>query len=805
MIHCLNKINAVLNLRNFEFAFKGAFCKTSPHDYILSEKTLYENLFHSLYNLKSETECELMIDDDFNIRYLIDELRNVSNQLIVKKSGEFFINYECYPKWKKVSLEHGQDVFLCSLDSKPLCDWPFTLTTNSNLLDLGLEDGYAENHCHFSAAGPAFLINWLLIHNFSSISNPLGTLNSHKNEFLKYYSNRQYNQFRNVTILSIYLRRYLYNLCRNGGKNSSLTFSRAYSLADLENKKCKFEYELSRRIQLLTVPTSMNVTLKDYACPKNCKEPLFGERFLLQNCFRNYNKFEIKDKMRVFLYLLCRQYMISFFHQNNLWYGFHNFKRFERLGDLFVFNNAKLKNEISKKIYTMLYQNKGMKKLEVRTAPKQNFSGTISRLNSYNPFNLFSKRRINKDIPCDLQHGIVLHFIKETRKRKISYNIKRPTCEPRSIDKILEFEKQTTSIIACIRRYKDKNFPLVGVDAANEEIRFRPEIFAPFYRKVRKAVCETTGLDHFGFTYHVGEDFNTLCDGLRAVYEAVNYLDLADGDRLGHASALGTDVKRYFTIKGKMINQTKQDALDDACFLFSQVRNLENQKIINNLRDFSKNLLLEIYGHDSFDSYLRSLALRGDHPYAYRQKGIAGRFKERYQEQRNKGLTSYLNNTNDSNYQNAWMDQEALDYIYEYHYSKSARKAGDELICRVINDEYITALQIAQEQVARFLIAKNVCVETNPTSNYLIGPFEEFEEIPTLSMLGIKEGKEYYKDLRISIGTDDPGLFSTNLRNEYASIMYTLREMKIVEGTSLINFMSHLAKMSLDSSFIKGA
>ena len=68
----------------------------------------------------------------------------------------------------------------------------------------------------------------------------------------------------------------------------------------------------------------------------------------------------------------------------------------------------------------------------------------------------------------------------------------------------------------------------------------------------------------------------------------------------------------------------------------------------------------------------------------------------------------------------------------------------------------------------------------------------------------IYTGLTHYKDLRISIGTDDPGLFSTNLRNEYASIMYTLREMKIVEGTSLINFMSHLAKMSLDSSFIKG-
>lgn len=40
-------------------------------------------------------------------------------------------------------------------------------------------------------------------------------------------------------------------------------------------------------------------------------------------------------------------------------------------------------------------------------------------------------------------------------------------------------------------------------------------------------------------TYHVGENFLDIADGLQAIDEAVMFLSLAKGDHLGHALVLG--------------------------------------------------------------------------------------------------------------------------------------------------------------------------------------------------------------------------------------------------------------------------
>lgn len=40
-------------------------------------------------------------------------------------------------------------------------------------------------------------------------------------------------------------------------------------------------------------------------------------------------------------------------------------------------------------------------------------------------------------------------------------------------------------------------------------------------------------------TYHTGEDFLDIVDGLRAIDEALLFLQMEKGERLGHAMALG--------------------------------------------------------------------------------------------------------------------------------------------------------------------------------------------------------------------------------------------------------------------------
>ena len=63
-------------------------------------------------------------------------------------------------------------------------------------------------------------------------------------------------------------------------------------------------------------------------------------------------------------------------------------------------------------------------------------------------------------------------------------------------------------------------------------------------------------------TVHAGEDFIHLLTGLRRVDQAVRYLALEEGDRIGHALALGLQAERWASESGRIM-QTKLERLLD--------------------------------------------------------------------------------------------------------------------------------------------------------------------------------------------------------------------------------------------------
>ena len=109
---------------------------------------------------------------------------------------------------------------------------------------------------------------------------------------------------------------------------------------------------------------------------------------------------------------------------------------------------------------------------------------------------------------------------------------------------------------------------ITAVDAAASEFDTPPEVFAPVFRELR----ELNVVRHF--TYHAGEDFYHILDGLRAIYEAIIFLDLQHGDRIGHASATGTDVDTWADILMKKVTMPQGIYLDDLifvhCFIIEQ-------------------------------------------------------------------------------------------------------------------------------------------------------------------------------------------------------------------------------------------
>ena len=74
-------------------------------------------------------------------------------------------------------------------------------------------------------------------------------------------------------------------------------------------------------------------------------------------------------------------------------------------------------------------------------------------------------------------------------------------------------------------------------------------------------------------------------------------------------------------------------------------------------------------------------------------------------------------------------------------------------------EEVVSALQ---QQLQRKIANAGIAIECNPSSNLKIGPFDSYMQHPVFVFRR--------NDLKASINTDDKGIFSTSLYNEYSLI-----------------------------------
>ncbi len=98
---------------------------------------------------------------------------------------------------------------------------------------------------------------------------------------------------------------------------------------------------------------------------------------------------------------------------------------------------------------------------------------------------------------------------------------------------------------------------LRGLDVAGNENDLRIEWFAPQLRWLRLGLQpqspDAQVRSGFHLSIHAGEDYAHPLSGLRHVDETVRFCEMRDGDRLGHALALGIKPKRWAAQHGDMV------------------------------------------------------------------------------------------------------------------------------------------------------------------------------------------------------------------------------------------------------------
>lgn len=432
-----------------------------------------------------------------------------------------------------------------------------------------------------------------------------------------------------------------------------------------------------------------------------------GERWfnysMLTDIYSTHSKLTAKEKNLYFLYLLIKNNIRRELLQVNDKVGFHNFQQFERRKWYFTADPVSQYQMAKFAVRDRLLSCSYIREMEVRISPCRTADKNremilwleravlgervltnwgaelheeITRLNANGKNDdgnwVASKEQQIKEIE-DLEklqkrYYYVFHFPKRPDKGLTDllsvdmeeYWKKGHDLEYRHYAYRKELEQYTMAILEFRRRYPVLADRVRGIDACSQEIGCRPENFASIFRmlsndvKWRNDYGEKKRITQLRKTYHVGEDFLDITDGLRAIDEAVKFLNLDCGDRIGHATALGINVQDWYTSKRNQINLPIQDYLDNVVWLYHAIQRYNIPKmelLLDFLQEEFDNCFRTVYLNHikeantkeimqtakayykerqrfsnyqvhtcvfNIENYYQSWKLRGDHPELYR-------------------------------------------------------------------------------------------------------------------------------------------------------------------------------------------
>lgn len=500
-------------------------------------------------------------------------------------------------------------------------------------------------------------------------------------------------------------------------------------------------------------------------------------------------------------YLLLKNFMRKLLVQQPCQIGFDQFQKITLTGireqaEQKYFNRCMQFEEAArcKKIY-----------VEGRFAPKKTYRDLRRLLAAITrDWNTYTEKKNARTGGTELSLSLVAHFIKEKDDGTV------PDCQHYLLRRrlyrqarllMLYLKERESAVAASVPQASGENGcpRITGFDAAASELDTPPEVFAPTFRYLR-----SEGFNRF--TYHAGEDFPHLVSGIRAVEEAVRFLELGSGNRIGHATALGINPHLWIRRIGGNIHLRKLQWLDDLVYACGALN--ERSSFAADLCRLEKEvyeLSTEIYG--------RAYTLQQLHAaWELRQLDPLVAFFDFHA-----GIIDGFGRSEWERVRQAkHKDPEAFELFRRYHslaplgcknLKKSLENASRFRPCqteapgspygkcsaRQVRDAFITvpadvispeALRYLQERMLARLTEKGIAIEALISSNTRISFYENYAEHHVLHWLGIGE-KAVEKHPVVCLGTDDPGIFATSLRNEYLHLYLMLKNAGLDDHSSL--------------------
>jgi len=817
---------------------------------------------------------ECLIDNHEQSPNLFRFIMNISERMLTYQNGEIKCKIDQLLRWREVSFQLGQDIFTCSYLAKRDLEngkqtkyfaWIPIIRSDDQRLHNILDKGMAENHFHLAGSTKVFELNWVSlmnsiegrVHDFKKIDRLL----QEKHVYQEEESNQHGNLYHRCQLAALY-RIYLFSVLKKD----------AYIVEQLESGLlCEILNGFPIEAKISEIQDKINLAKQKYGARLSCKEIatdidkedrnqnngistfydfekskeqdtkkynkkyteryvldytiqndtidinnndcrlLSGERRFLYECFKACvtSQFTERQKNYFYRYLSLRTDFRSELIQVNRHVGFANFSNYQDRKEFFIEGMKSYEYELARLSLNASFHKQNIASLEARLCPANTSKKLYKKINIYN-------RLISRDDNL----LFVLHYPKSKLERYCMG-------EPRNYKVRNRSYQQTKAIAALLEKGTNLNRCLRGIDACSNEYGCRPEVFAQYFRylsdisfsvdpPLSKGGSQRCPYANLHLTYHAGEDFQDIVDGLRAIEESILFCGLGRGSRIGHALALGIAPENYYQFKGYAVIMPKQDLLDDIMWILIKIgecfKDVDHQ-IESELKSEFEKLFSEIYGNSignayefTLYDYYNSWKLRGDYPKNYRLD--EEEFREKLSRIEIRKISRYEFNRHPAIDNNIRINRKVRTLYRLYHYSEEVRKEGAKMVRFKVNCNYIQLVRKLQDHMIRKLVSLGIGIETNPSSNYLIGTIKKYEEHPILRFNSRKlANSQPGMSLCVSINTDDQGVFDTLLENEYALMTQALKKMKNEHGSPLYDiediyeWIDYVRQMGMEQVF----
>ena len=687
---------------------------------------------------------------------------------------------------------------------------------NENLKRI-ISKGVADNHMHFKASGYNSEMSWaaLMLCGFNEDKALKKFIRESKMVEQGFAQNteRVLLLLKKLKFIRLVLEDYVYrDTHKNNVKNPTFVKSNVIKVL---NSKTDFIFSVKTYADYIN--RQMFSLEKMYSKSGNENRFFVLERRFLSSMFELLRRKNNIDFIQFLfeIYLAGMSQVRFFFVQDNEGMGFGKFKTREEIKSQLLKLNTDSSHRIIKDesvfnaVFDRYYQSKSVRYAEFRIAPPNSIAEMIRTLNQFEK----SNETVSKRYPdCKkMEYGVIIHFIKKETEPPLKNG------RFRWEDFRTKLKKQTVTLINYLHNGGKMSEKIVGIDAANYEVECRPEVLAPFFRRAKRAVNKTRRL---GITYHVGEEFDALCCGLRAIDEAVEFINLDRGDRLGHAVALGIDVDKFKDSKRNCFAIPLQNHVDNLAWMYNVLSQWDDNNkgfllkyiedefkkyFVRLYKDVKGNLMPNVdqqYSVEIFD-YIQSWYLRGDYPDVY----INSKYFDNLTGNYNYNLldNEYMFNTGNVRHFQSFKNPKARSLYKDYLTNRKLFENGRKLIYLDPHKEYWRALSIAQALLREKIYKKEISIETNPSSNRKICFASKFVDLPFLAFNQhfLSEGKraKQGEDIPISINTDDCDIFQSDLPNEYALVVAALQKEEYAKQ-EIYDYIDHLRKMSILQTFV---